>query len=129
MLEEFLRSGETAAKPLRETSGLADAAQKVGGMSTGLFGYENQVETMRYTLEILKKESGTLASLLGATPLAGRFGMGDDGSKLKDWVDFSLLPSYDKVAKYFHFNVFSGSVTAEGIGFKVYAPNSPQLKK
>lgn len=129
MLEEFLRSGETTAKPLRNTPGLAEAAQRIGGMNTGLFGYENQGETMRSTIEILKKESGTLANLLSASPFADRLGLGDDGSKLKEWVDFSLLPSYDKIAKYFHFNVFSGSVTAEGLTFKVYAPNSPQLKK
>ena len=35
-------------------AGLADAAQKVGGMGTGLFGYENASETMRVTLEALK---------------------------------------------------------------------------
>ena len=49
-LEAYLRSGEGGGKTLRETAGLAEAAQKVGGMNTGLFGYENSSETMRVTL-------------------------------------------------------------------------------
>jgi len=129
MLEEFMRSGDSTAKALRDTPGLADAAQKVGGMGTGLFTYENQLETMRATVETLKKDSGTLANLFNGSPLAGRFGMGEDANKFKDWVDFSLLPSFDKIAKYFHITVAAGSVTSEGLSFKVYTPNPPQMKR
>jgi hypothetical protein len=129
MLEEFLRSSEGAGKSLRDTPGLADAAQKIGGFNTGLFTYENQAETMRAAFETLKKESGTLASLLGSSPFAARFGMGEDSNKLKEWIDFSLLPSYDRISKYFYFNVWSGSVNSDGISFKMFAPNPPGLKK
>lgn len=129
MLEEFLRSTDGPGKSLRDTPGLADAAQKVGGFGTGLFAYENQAETMRAAVETLKKESGTLASLFGASPLAGRLGMGEDSNKLKDWVDFSLLPSFDRISKYFYFNVWSGRVSPEGINFQLFAPNPPGLKK
>jgi hypothetical protein len=127
LLEEYLRGNES--KGLRETAGLADAAQKVGGMGTGLFGYENQSESMRVLVETMKKESGSLANLLSSSPLAGRLGMGDDSKKFKDWVDFSLLPSYDQISKYFYFNVWSGSANADGLNFKVFGPNPPQLKK
>ncbi len=127
-LEEFMRSGESASKALRDTPGLADAAQKVGGMGTGLFGYENQAETMRAAVETLKKESGTLANLFAGSGF-GRFGVGENANKFKEWVDFSLLPPFDKVSKYFHINVYSGSVTSEGLRFKMYAPTPPQLKK
>ena len=125
-LEEFLR-GENN-KTLRETPGLAEAAQKVGGLSTGLFSYQNDNEWTRTAFEILKKESGSLASLFGNTPLAGRFGMEDD-KKFKDWVDFSLLPNFDKISKYFNLTLWAGSVNSQGIEFKMFAPNSPQFKK
>ena len=128
-LEEFMRSGESAAKSLKDTPGLAEAAQKVGGMGTGLFGYENQAETMRATLETLKKESGTLANLFAGSGFAGRFGVGDNANKFKEWVDFSLLPPFEKISKYFYINLFSGSVTSEGLSFKVYTPTPPLLKK
>ncbi len=129
MLEEYLRSSENKGKTLRETAGLTEAAQKVGGMSTGLFGYENQAETMRSVLEIMKKESGTFANLFQNSPIAGRLGMGEGDNKFKDWVDFSLLPSFDKIAKYFYMTVYAGSVTTEGIGIKVFAPMPPAMKK
>jgi hypothetical protein len=129
MLEEFLRSGDSTGKALKDVAGLNDAAQRVGGMANGMFGYENQAESARALVETLKKESGTLANLFGASPLAGQFGMEDSAEKLKDWVDFSLLPSFDQIAKYFYMSVGAGAVTPEGIGFKVYGPNPPQLKK
>jgi hypothetical protein len=129
MLEEFMRNSEGPGKTLRDAPGLADAAQKVGGMGTGLFGYENQAETMRSAVETLKKESGTLANLFSGSPLAGRLGMAEDSNKFKDWVDFSLLPSYDKIAKYFYISVWSGSVNADGLSFRLYAPNPPQMRK
>jgi hypothetical protein len=129
MLEEFLRSGDSTAKALRDTPGLAGAAQKIGGMNTGLFGYENQLETSRALVETLKKDSGTLANLFASSPFAGRFGMEDGANKLKEWVDFSLLPPFDAIAKHFHLNLYTGSVTGEGLSFKIFTPNPPQLKK
>jgi hypothetical protein len=128
-LEEFMRSGDGSSKALRDTAGLMDAAQKVGGMSTGLFGYENQAETMRVLFETLKKESGSLGNLFAGTPLAGRFGITEESNKFKEWVDFSLLPPFDRVAKYFHISVWSGTLNAQGWSFKVYGPNPPQMKK
>jgi len=125
MLEEYLRASGSDVKPLRDTPGLADAAQKVGGMGTGLFGFENQAETIRAAWEILKKESGTLANLFSGSPVAGHM---KDG-RFNEWVDFSSLPSYDKVAKYFSFTVVSGGVNAEGFQVKMFAPTPPQLKK
>jgi hypothetical protein len=127
-LEEFMRSGEGSGKSLRETPGLADAAQKIGGMGTGLFGYENSAETFKSLWESLKKDSGTLANLFSELPMAGRFG-GDDASKFKDWVDFSLLPSFNQVSKYFYITVWSGNVNSDGFNFKVFAPNPPGMKK
>ncbi len=126
MLEEYLR-GNTS-KSLRDTPGLAEAAQKIGGMGTGLFGFENQAESMRTTLETLKKESGSLANLFGNSPLAGRLGMNEDDKKFKEWFDFSLLPNFDKIAKYFTFTVWGGSVNSEGLNFKMFAPTPPQMK-
>ena len=125
--EEFLRGNNT--KSLRETPGLAEAAQKVGGLSTGLFSFSNDNELMRATLETLKKESGSIANLFSSSPFAARFGMDEGDKKFKEWVDFSLLPSFDKISKYFYLSLWSGSVNSQGIDLKMFSPNSPQLKK
>jgi hypothetical protein len=44
-------------------------------------------------------------------------------------MDFTLLPAYDKVAKYFSYTVYSGSVNGDGLTFKLFSPVPPQLKK
>src|SRR5256885_16360300 len=127
MLETFLRSDNTG-KALRDAAGLADAAQKIGGMSTGLFGYQNTSETVRATLESLKNDSGTLGKVLAMTPFGAKLN-GKDGKGLKDWVDFSLLPPFDQIAKYFYFAVYSGSVDTDGLSYKIFSPTRPKLSK
>jgi hypothetical protein len=128
LLEEYLRSSDSKSKSLSEIPGLGDAAQKVGGMATGLFGYENQNETMRVTLEVLKKDSSAVANMLSLTPLGGRLGLTEDNKAFKEWFDFALLPAFDKIAKYFYITVYAGSVTADGFNFKVFAPLPPQMR-
>ena len=114
MLEEYLRSNAGQARPLRETAGLAEAAQHVGGAGNGVFGYENQRETMRTAFSLLKNPAAT-DTAMAAFPRS-----------VRDWMDFSLLPDYDQVAKYFYFSVYGGAATADGLSFKVFAPRPPQ---
>ena len=114
ILENYLRNTGTPPKPLRETAGLAEAAQRIGGTGGGLFGYQNQREVMRSAFLLLKTQGD-----------AADAGM---PKGIRDWMDFSLLPDYDKVSKYFFFSVFNGAATADGIAFKVYAPRPPGLK-
>jgi hypothetical protein len=47
--------------------------------------------------------------------------------QFRDWMDFSLLPDFDPVSKYFYFSVYSGSATADGLSFKAFAPRPPGL--
>ena len=115
MLEEYLRSGEKPPKPLSGTPGLIDAAQHVGGTGGGLFGYQNQREVVRFLFKTLKNPSSSGGAggmnALAALPKA-----------VRDWLDFSLLPDYDQVSKYFYFSVYAGSTTADGLSFKAFRP-------
>lgn len=129
MLEEFLRSAESPGRALRDTPGLAEAAQRVGGMSTGMFSYENQAESMRLMFELLKKltpgtatPSGSANALVEALPFAG------PEKSFREWMDFSLLPEFSKVAKYFSFTVWAGSANADGLSYKWFSPAPPGLK-
>ena len=119
-IEEYLRSGEKPPKPLNGMSGLVDAAQHVGGTGGGLFGYQNQREAMRSLFKTLKDPSsngsGGGLNTLAALP-----------KTVRDWLDFSLLPDYDQVSKYFYFSVYAGSTTADGLSFKAFAPRPPEL--
>ena len=118
ILENYLRSTGSPAKPLRETAGLADAAQHIGGAGGGLFGYENQRAIMRSAFTLLKNQSSSSGGLDSMAALPKSF---------RDWMDFSLLPDYDAVSKYFFFSVFNGSTTSDGISFKAFAPRPPGL--
>jgi len=128
MLEEYLRSSENQGKTLKETPGLTEATQKVAGKGTGLFGYENQAETMKTQLELLKKDSGSLTNAGSLGLLTGMFGMAAPEKNMKDWVDLSLLPSFDKVSKYFTFSVYGASASVDGLSFKMFTPVPPGVK-
>lgn len=127
MLEEYLRSAETKAKALSETVGLKEAAEKVGGTGLGLFGFSNQADEMRATFNALKGDSADLSDLL-KNPALGAKVAGEE-KKLNDWADFSLLPAFETVSKYFHYSVYAGSFDANGFTLKFFYPTPPQVKK
>jgi hypothetical protein len=129
ILEEFLRSGDSTAKTLMDTPGLADVAQKTGGLATGLFGFENENQAVRPFFDLIHKKSVTVSDLF--TPpipnaAAGAMGPFDF---LNQWVDLSLLPPFDAVSKYFYYSVYTGSFSADGFAFKMYMPTPPQLRQ
>ena len=123
MMEEYLRSSEKPPKPLSDTAGLADAAQKVGGTGNGLFTYTNQREVMRSTFALLKSLP------TGANTGDPMMNMAFGSKGIRDWFDFTLLPDYDKVSKYFTFSVSSGVTTVDGIEFKAFVPRPPGLNQ
>jgi hypothetical protein len=117
IIEDFVRSADGKSAPLRTKPGLLDAAQHVGGTSGGLFSYEDQRESMRTAFSAFKAASAGQGSVAPAMlPPA-----------IRDWFDFSSLPDFDQVSKYFYFTVFGGSVSSDGLTFKVYAPRPPQV--
>ena len=120
MLEEYLRSAAAPPKPLSRAPGLIDAAQHFGGAGSGLFGYNNQRETMHTLFTALKKPNP------GGNP-AGVGTMAALPKGFRDWLDFSLLPDFDSVSKYFYFSVYSGSTTTDGLTFKMFSPRPPGL--
>jgi len=127
MLEEALR-GEAQGKPLSDVPGLAEAGQKVGGFNTGWFAYENQTETLRLLLESLRKDPGALEKMF-ASPLAGAGAPLPALQPLKNLVDFSLLPPFEAIAKYFGYTVQATTGTPEGISFKSFLPVPAGLRK
>ena len=44
-------------------------------------------------------------------------------------MDFSLLPNFDQVAKYFGFTVYSGSANVDGIMFRYFFARAGRLKQ
>jgi len=119
LLEEYLRSAGKPPRPLSGIPGLADALQQVGGAGNGLFGYEDQRAVMRTTFAGLKQSANPAGLGQQMVPFLPR--------ATTDWIDFSLLPDYEQVAKYFYLKVFTGATTPDGITFRGFTPRPPQL--
>jgi len=122
ILEEYLRSSESRQKTLGEKPGLTEAAARVGGTSTGWFGYQNQLDTGRAALDIMRKGASDpiTKSIITRSVFLGL---------LYHYADFSLLPSFDQISKYFYFEVYTASANADGVTFKWFAPTPPGLRK
>lgn len=108
MIEEFIRSADGSGKSLKQNADLTAAAEKVGGLGTGLFMFENQRETMRATWGMLRSDGLAKAGM----------GHGD----FADLFDFKKLPEFDLVRKYFGIGVSAGVVDAQGMHFRTFSP-------
>jgi hypothetical protein len=131
MLEEYLRSSERKTPGLDQTPGLRDAAQKGGGMSTGIFSFSNDKENMRALVETLRKEQvsfSDLLLLLGVPLSATKISTVEEVSQFKEWMDFSLLPPVDQVTRYFNYSVWVGGFTPEGFSLDCITPALPPLR-
>ncbi len=128
ILEEYLRSSESLAKSLREKAGLLDAAQKAGGAGTSFLFYENNEEAMREIFETAKRDPAAVAEISGLSPLPGIPGLNNGGRDGKGWLDASLLPPFEQVAKYFFFSVYGGSSNTDSFTLKFFSPVPPGLR-
>jgi len=127
MLESFLRDNATG-QPLRANPELARAAERVGGMNTGFFYYDNPTETLKLIFETFRKNPDAFEDIF-STQLTGMPGIELwNAEKRKEWVDFSLLPPFEQVAKYFGFSVFAVRGGAAGIEFNGFTPTPPALR-
>jgi hypothetical protein len=124
MMENYLRSDNGKTKPLNQKPGLMEAAQRVGGMGNGLFGYQNQKELARELFTAFKNDPALAAS--AANPLPS-LPFAASGTSLRDLMNFSLLPDYGQVSKYFSFSVYGGNATSDGLDVKIFTPRPPEL--
>ena len=44
-------------------------------------------------------------------------------------MDFGLLPAFERISKYFGIEVYSGSVSVDGLTWKEFAPFPPGLRE
>jgi hypothetical protein len=128
LLEEYLRSAESQGKSLRERSGMGEAVEKTGGVGACMFGYDNQVESMRTVFEAIKKGPASAANPNSLGLFPGLPGLGGVDKHFRGWMDFSLLPPFEKVASYFYFTAYAETVNVDGLTFKYFAPVPPVLR-
>ena len=84
---------------------------------------------MRVTFEVMKKNPNSATNSNDLAVLGSAFGVSMNQNNFSTWFDYSLLPEFDKVAKYFHFSVYAGSANADALTLKMFSPVPPSLKK
>ena len=122
-LLQALLDGKAQA-PLAKRDGLAATAAAVGGMDSGLFGYQNDRDMVLSTLDTLRDNADQFDMIFSMIPMEG---LGE--VSLSDWLDFSLLPAGEKIAKYFDFTVYSAEANDRGISLKTFSPRPATLKR
>jgi hypothetical protein len=122
LLQVFL-DGKTSSS-LAKRDGLATAAASVGGMDSGIFGYQNDRNMVLNTMDTLRDNADQFDMILSMIPTDG-FGE----VSLSEWLDFSLLPTGSKIAKYFDFTVYGAETNDRGISLKMFSPRPATLKR
>ncbi len=120
---QSLLDGNTQS-PLAKRTRLTKAAAAVGGMSSGIFGYQNDRTMVLSVMDTLRANAGQFDMIFGMIP------MGElDDFNLGNWLDFSLLPQGEKIAKYFDITVYGAKADARGVNLKMFSPRPPNLKR
>jgi hypothetical protein len=125
LLERFLQGSALTGNPLSAVAGLEEAATMVGGMTNGWFGYENDQAMAQSIIDTLRQESAAIEQMLALTPA------GEDLEKsggLRAWVDFTLLPPFAQISKYFHYSVYGLDWETEGFSYRMFSPTPPGLR-
>ena len=122
LLQAFL-DGKTNGG-LAKRDGLAAATALVGGMDSGFFGYQNDRDMVLSTMDTLRDNADQFDMIFSMIPTDG-FGE----VSLSEWLDFSLLPTGSKIAKYFDFTVYGAKTDDRGISLKTFSPRQATLKR
>ena len=110
--------------PLAKRDRLAPAAVAVGGMDSGFFGYQNDRVMVLSMMDTLRANADQFEMIFSMIPMEGL-----DEVSLNDWLDFSLLPAGEKIAKYFDVTVYGAETVERGISLKIFSPRPPTLKR
>ncbi len=122
LLQAFL-DGKTNGG-LARRDGLVAATALVGGMDSGFFGYQNDRDMVLSTMDTLRDNADQFDMIFSMIPTDG-FGE----VSLSEWLDFSLLPTGSKIAKYFDFTVYGAETDDRGISLKTFSPRPATLKR
>jgi len=110
--------------PLAKRDRLARAAAMVGGMDSGFFGYQNDRVMVLSMMDALRANADQFEMIFSMIPMEGLNEVG-----LNDWLDFSVLPAGEKIAKYFDVSVYGAETIERGISLKFFAPRPLTLKR
>jgi hypothetical protein len=83
---------------------------------------------MRATYEAARNSPTASTNGVGPSLFPGLPGLTGPEENLTAWMDFSLLPAFEKVAPYFSYSLLTLSANAEGLTLKTFTPRPPALR-
>jgi hypothetical protein len=125
LLERYLRNNDGQGKPLVEVTGLTEASQRVLLPGASSFRYENDNEIMRAEWEALRRAGAPDTNATASGSWTAMLGLPIPEQSYRVWMDYSLLPPFDAVARHFTFTVKAGEGTAEGWSWRTFTPAAP----
>jgi hypothetical protein len=124
VLEGYLRGPSSSSRPLRSAAGLRQSAEALSEGKLTSFRYDNANELLKNLWELGRKNPEMLQSGFGMAGAA----LGPQMGGLEELIDFSQLPPFDQVAKYFHYSVAGSSSDANYLNYRWFRPTPPKLK-
>ena len=122
-LEGHLRGPSSSQKSLRRLAGLRQSTEVLGDEGLSSFRYDNASQLVKNLWNISRENPEMLTGgITGAALGAPQPFVGLDGL-----TDFSKLPPFENVAKYFHYSVGGSSSDAHYMNYRWFRPTPPQL--
>ncbi len=122
-VEDFLRGPKSSQKPLSRVGGLAQARSALGSDRLTSFRYDNARSVVEGVWEMGRKSPDVFAENLGAGAALGGPSLNDLGPL----ANFSALPPFERVAKYFHYSVGGTSADSQYLSIRWFRPTPPGL--
>ncbi len=123
MLEQILRGNVTGARKLTGSSAFRRAVDKVGGTGTGLFGFDDPEKSLGPLLGAIKNEPDLFQEIVDN--ITSSLSLAEE--EAESWIDLSLLPNADVIAKYLEVSVYAGLLDNDGFKMKIYTPDPEGL--
>ena len=126
LLESTIRGGDSKQNEVFSSRAYRMAVDKVGGTSSGLFGFEDPSNTIGPFIEAVKGEPGLFQEIIDnvSETIASVF---NKEAESVSFIDLSLLPEVSAISKYLGISVYAGHIDNEGFKLKVYSPDPEGL--
>ena len=123
-IEDYLRGPSASQKSLRRVAGLAEASAALGRGPLTSFRYDNAAELVNNIWELGRENPDLIAGSLAGAAMVAPQPIGG----LEPLTDFSSLPPFERVAKYFHYSVGGSSSDSQYLNYRWFRPTPPALK-
>jgi len=125
LLERYLRNNDGQTKTLAELPGLPEAAQRVLSPAASSFRFENDTQIMRAEWEAWRRAGAPDTNSTPPVSWSALLGLPIPEQSYRVWMDYSLLPPFEAVARYLTFTVKAGEATADGWSWRSFTPAAP----